>query len=124
MPPVISSRIRPQDALSEPLTILGAICRPDGLVVLRDGPQELEEVLEPGRLLPLEEAGQIFVDAVVGRGVDAHQRQAQQAGRVDLAGGVDRQEPALDLADPLVHELFGDADVDAVRGPAGGPAGA
>lgn len=55
-------------------------------------------------------------DAVIGRSVDADERQAQNSGGVNGSVMIDRQEPALDLADPLSHQLFGDADRDAVPG--------
>ena len=48
--------------------------------------------------------------------MDAHHREAEQPGRVDGPAVVDREDAALDLADPLVHELFGDGDVDAEGG--------
>ena len=48
--------------------------------------------------------------------MQAHHRQAEQAGRVHGPVVIGGKDTPLHLADPRVHELFGDGDVDAVRG--------
>jgi hypothetical protein len=55
-------------------------------------------------------------DAVVGRRMDAHHRDAEQPGRVHGPAVIGREDPALDLAHPLVQKLLSDGDVDAVGG--------
>jgi len=82
------------------------------MLVLRLPLEQVHYVPHRPGPLPLHQSGEVPVDQVVGDGVKAHQRQAQETGGIHGLVVVGRGAHVMHLADAGGHDVLGDVDRD------------